>query len=128
MNGRPECLEIKLGETDQECDDGFIRDSGKCIDLDECRMLTEPCGSNEVCINIPGNYTCECRHGYERRDDNKCSISKILAIWGKTKSLSQALLTDFNGDTNDVQFGQEGEVSAYSSCSLNFKNQFFILG
>ena len=41
---------------------------------------------------------------------------------------SEALLTDINGDTTKIQWGQEGEVSARSFCSLNFENKFYILG
>uniref|UniRef100_UPI00398F4B87 adhesion G protein-coupled receptor E3-like n=1 Tax=Pristiophorus japonicus TaxID=55135 RepID=UPI00398F4B87 len=30
--------------------------SQRCIDVDEC--LTDPCGPQEVCTNIPGSFTC----------------------------------------------------------------------
>ena len=128
LNGNDECLEIQLGETVQECDVGFNRDSdGKCIDLDECRMLDNPCGSH-VCRNTPGDYTCECRNGYELGDGKTCVISKILVTWQSFLGGSGALLTDINGVTTEIQWSKEGAVSADSFCSLTFENQFYILG
>ena len=41
---------------------------------------------------------------------------------------SEALLTNVNGDTTKIQWGQDGEVSALSQCSLTFENRFYILG
>ena len=129
LNGDPECLEIKPGKAHQECDNGFTRNStGVCIDLDECQMIAKPCGSNEVCRNTPGSYTCECGDGYVLGDDKTCLISNTLVIWASRRTISKAGVTDINGLTSDVQWGQQGEVSASSHCSLTFENQFYLLG
>ena len=32
-------------------------------DIDECREANV-CGSNSLCNNYPGNYTCTCQDGY----------------------------------------------------------------
>ena len=52
----------------------------------------------------------------------------ILAIWYKSSSSSNAILTDSNGVTTSIRWGDEGEVSAASFCALTFQNQFYILG
>ena len=34
-------------------------------DVDECEMSPSPCDENSAdCINMDGNFTCECRPGY----------------------------------------------------------------
>ncbi|CAA2968743.1 Serine threonine kinase [Olea europaea subsp. europaea] len=33
-----------------------------CSDIDECK--SNPCNENGICTNIPGNFSCSCKHGY----------------------------------------------------------------
>ncbi|CAH0390725.1 unnamed protein product [Bemisia tabaci] len=40
--------------------------------IDECQ-LPNACGINTVCINLPGNYTCDCQHGYHGNPYNGVS-------------------------------------------------------
>ncbi|GIY96363.1 hypothetical protein CEXT_188041, partial [Caerostris extrusa] len=58
----------KLWSLDQHtcyCPDGFISDQDDiCEDIDECKNVTA-CGSNTVCVNLPGSYRCDCKVGYE---------------------------------------------------------------
>ena len=39
------------------------------IDIDECR--SKPC--DQVCTNRPGSYTCSCRTGYKKINNNPTS-------------------------------------------------------
>lgn len=32
------------------------------LDVDEC--VGDACGTNAVCINVPGSYDCRCKEGY----------------------------------------------------------------
>ena len=45
-------------------------------DIDECQHQSDEC--EQVCINTPGSYTCDCVHGYMlnsdgRRCDGQCT-------------------------------------------------------
>ena len=64
------------------------------IDIDEC--ATENGGCNQICVNKPGSFECECRDGYELADDKKtckgqcylgnkifkCSILHFVSFYG----------------------------------------------
>ena len=46
-------------------------------DRNECQASVNPCsGQNEVCINNPGSFSCECQTGYERNASEVC-VGKI---------------------------------------------------
>ena len=57
----------------------------RCIaDINEC--VETLCGSNEVCVDTVGSYTCSCREGYERsRDGQHCTSIKrkfpVAIVW-----------------------------------------------
>ena len=36
-------------------------------DIDECKMGGSIC--SQICINLPGNFTCACKHGYKLEPD-----------------------------------------------------------
>ena len=38
--------------------------SNYCIDVNECATGLDECNTNADCINIPGNYQCQCKSGY----------------------------------------------------------------
>ena len=38
-------------------------------DIDECSLGTHLC--NQICDNTPGNYTCDCNHGYSLSTANQ---------------------------------------------------------
>lgn len=48
------------------CEEGFVVESGACVDLDECSGDGEgnDCHSNALCTNTDGSFTCECVEGY----------------------------------------------------------------
>lgn len=33
------------------------------VDINECE--SKPCDAHGICTNIPGNFTCSCKKGYE---------------------------------------------------------------
>ena len=36
-----------------------------CVtDIDECNTGASNCGSNAMCLNIPGTFMCFCNNGY----------------------------------------------------------------
>lgn len=43
------------------------RNDKQCLDEDECAVNNGGC--NQVCLNRPGNFSCECRHGYVLASD-----------------------------------------------------------
>ena len=50
------------------------------IDIDECK--SRPC--DQVCTNRPGSYTCSCRTGYKKINNNPTSrqcVSKFKNIF-----------------------------------------------
>ena len=50
-------------------------------------------------------------------------------IWGTSSEfITEALLTDTNGDMTSVQLGELGGRSAWSYCSLTFENAIYFLG
>ncbi|KAJ8309937.1 LOW QUALITY PROTEIN: hypothetical protein KUTeg_011802 [Tegillarca granosa] len=62
--------------------DGTFRDpTGEksellCIDMDECKLGSNTCKTNQRCVNNLGSYTCSCRHGYKPdADPNKDCIN-----------------------------------------------------
>ena len=43
----------------------MIIDKNDLTDIDECLSPdNNGCGINALCINTPGNYTCECKSGF----------------------------------------------------------------
>ena len=39
-------------------------------DIDECSAATIDCPQGAVCLNFPGSYICNCREGYQKKQDN----------------------------------------------------------
>jgi hypothetical protein len=55
------------------CYDGFYGDGFSCLDFDECKLETYECETNQICLNNPGNYTCNnCTTGWTKGDGNYC--------------------------------------------------------
>ncbi|XP_071032922.1 nidogen-1-like [Oncorhynchus clarkii lewisi] len=57
-----------------ECSTGFTGDGRQCYDIDECREMSEICGSHAVCNNQPGTFRCECVDGFQFASDGKTCV------------------------------------------------------
>ena len=55
-----------------------------CVDFDECRDFPEPpCQHAANCINVYGDYYCECMDGWTGKDcdTGKNCYSTMISIW-----------------------------------------------
>ncbi|KAM4038869.1 adhesion G protein-coupled receptor E5-like [Anomaloglossus baeobatrachus] len=50
-----------------------VRKHNNCTDIDECKNSPGICGSNFICINAPGNYSCTCGNGFQNIS-NTCVV------------------------------------------------------
>ncbi|XP_024252454.2 nidogen-1 [Oncorhynchus tshawytscha] len=57
-----------------ECSTGFTGDGRQCYDIDECREMSEICGSHAICNNQPGTFRCECMDGFQFASDGKTCV------------------------------------------------------
>lgn len=67
-------------ETGCVCGDGWTGD--RCqFDRNECDgSSTNNCnGVNEVCVNTPGSFRCNCEDGYRRDDSDNC-VGKFVIL------------------------------------------------
>ena len=46
-------------------------------DVDECSEVADACGAGKKCVNVPGEYLCECQQGYSKKD-GACVKGKLL--------------------------------------------------
>lgn len=44
------------------------------VDIDECREMTEICGSHAICNNQPGTFRCECMDSFQFASDGKTCV------------------------------------------------------
>ena len=59
-----ECIDIVCPNPDADCAEGYEKDADSvCVDIDECSTLENVC-ENGQCVNIDGDYTCDCDLGY----------------------------------------------------------------
>uniref|UniRef100_A0A915DW00 Uncharacterized protein n=1 Tax=Ditylenchus dipsaci TaxID=166011 RepID=A0A915DW00_9BILA len=60
------------------CKAGFFGNGTTCYDVDEClwdesaREQLGGCQLGTICINLPGNFKCDCLPGYQKLDDKNC--------------------------------------------------------
>ncbi|XP_040273238.1 sushi domain-containing protein 1 isoform X2 [Bufo bufo] len=47
-----------------------------CTDIDECEV-SETCGINSVCKNLPGSFKCSCKEGYKLQNSKNTSQSSL---------------------------------------------------
>lgn len=56
----------------------MFRDKRQCLDVDEC--ATNNGGCSQVCLNRPGNFSCECRTGYVLSADKSSCLEVVSAV------------------------------------------------
>ncbi|XP_077968014.1 uncharacterized protein LOC120327058 isoform X2 [Styela clava] len=54
------------------CNQGYTKDNGRCLDVDECQQSLHDCHDQAECINEDGHYICLCDPGFTG-DGTKCS-------------------------------------------------------
>ncbi|XP_032348425.1 protein disulfide isomerase CRELD2 isoform X3 [Camelus ferus] len=72
-----------------QCEAGWAREDGACVDVDECAAETPPCGDTQYCENVSGSFVCEGAHpalrgslGGSRKGRFKhCGPSPVAASW-----------------------------------------------
>ncbi|KAK3608314.1 hypothetical protein CHS0354_030765 [Potamilus streckersoni] len=58
----------------EECKDGYELKDSLCTDKDECAVESSPCiGSNEICVNTQGSYSCSCQEGFTK-ENGECIL------------------------------------------------------
>ena len=61
------------------------------LDIDECEAGTSDC--QQICINTPGRFRCECTAGYVLDDDRRtCLDGKLLLNIEFSTAYIQAVL------------------------------------
>ena len=48
------------------------------LEIDECQS-NESNNCEQVCVNVPGSFLCECRDGYKLNSDGKSCEGRIFA-------------------------------------------------
>ena len=69
------------------CTNGYSynRDTGQCVDLDECALGMSNCA--ELCVNTEGSYRCNCRRDQVELGDGDCVDCKWqgMTAWELTE-------------------------------------------
>lgn len=86
-------------------------------DINECEQ-PDSCGINTNCINLPGNYTCECRDGFEGSPYDGCA--DINECENPNACGPGALCTNLEGGHRcDCAQGYEGDARSALGCVDN---------
>nr|XP_032817930.1 mucin-4-like isoform X2 [Petromyzon marinus] len=84
----PPSLGYKCGP----CPAGYTGDGEKCLDIDECNVMS-PCGGHGNCSNSPGSFSCSCFPGYRDppicRDIDECAENKSICNNATENCLNQ---------------------------------------
>ena len=100
----PICGDFVLDEDTEVCDDencndectacnnGYELDGDSiCVDIDECDIGTDNCGTGTVCVNSDGSFNCECANGYTDMD-MVCSINDSITVTFDSGGLGYAAM------------------------------------
>lgn len=94
-------------------------------DINEC-VNPGSCGINANCINLPGNFTCQCQEGYEGNphdgcvDLNECEIPNVCGQDAICTNLEGSYRCDcppgFDGDARSAEGCTDYDECARSPC------------
>ena len=101
------------------------------LDYDECQSNSSN-NCEQICVNIPTSFFCECRDGYSlnedgRSCDGKTFVFKLLKLYGKIRGEFLAL-------SFKVELDQDNEIVVHFSvfcwrkhhtCQLNISYQIY---
>jgi len=74
-NGVDDGTDPKLtpGRVKLACEQGFEQRESECVDIDECRTLSDACDPLTTCTNTPGGFACgSCPSGYAGTGRSGC--------------------------------------------------------
>lgn len=99
-----------------------------CTDINEC-LDPQACGLNAECVNLPGNYTCQCREGYYGDpyngcvDVDECVQPGVCGPGAICTNLEGGYRCDcpqgFDGDARSAQGCLDYDECARSPCGRN---------
>ena len=145
----------KYGHYGCDCIKGY--EGKNCSDIDECSAKTHQCNEKQNCENNEGSYSCNCKTGYDQVSDDSCSdinecssnshdcqlgfICKntVGSFWChdhrkkenvlvlNTYKSKKAVLISGEGQSQP-KFEYGSETSVYSSCSMTYRNIFYVFG
>ena len=58
------------------CPSGYLEKYGTCIDIDECSITANLCGTYGECVNTLGSFKCQCQPGYKVNSDGNYCVGK----------------------------------------------------
>lgn len=97
-------------------------------DIDECQK-PNACGLNTNCINVPGNYSCECREGFYGNpydgcvDVDECADPKACGPGANCVNLEGSYRCDcppgFHGDARSALGCVDYDECGRSPCGRN---------
>ncbi|ESO83526.1 hypothetical protein LOTGIDRAFT_133178, partial [Lottia gigantea] len=64
-----------LGSYQCQCQNGYEKKDGLCVDFDECATKSDDC--EQSCENFDGTYNCGCEYGFELAGDRKSCLKDI---------------------------------------------------
>lgn len=70
------------------CRTGYTDVGGRCVDINECSALQQPCHRLADCTNTPGSFSCKCPLNYDGDGYNFCDLNECTL--GKTVCASNA--------------------------------------
>ena len=86
------------------CDDGYAKNGGSCVDVDECAEGLSDCSPDATCTNLPGSVSCACVDGFFG-DGIECrapTLAPTSGLVGTTITVSGSGLGDVPGA---IRFG-----------------------
>ncbi|CAH0764725.1 unnamed protein product [Diatraea saccharalis] len=86
----PEITPIENRGTIIRCPWGYrLGDDSTCVDIDECSTGDANCGPLQICMNLPGGYTCSCPSGHRLIGDHECEDVDECMLAGRNPICSQ---------------------------------------
>ena len=123
-----------------------------CSDIDECSAKTHQCSEYQKCTNSDGSYICECKEGFDQASDGSCTdINECVSGLHSCQTSSTCINTDGSftcrksfivintyiskqaklittEGLSEPTFDFGINTVAYDSCSVTFRNSFYIFG